>query len=265
MAVDAVSYRSRRRRDPERERAEKAKKEKLLLGLCVVVLLALVALEGPKTLKKLHGSSTTAGTTTVSAPTAATAAPSPTGAAASTAVLSRFPAKDPFVQQLGQHAAPAPAPPLAAGPTVRLSHFVAKDPFTQQIATSAPSTGAGAPPTSAGRATAAPSHTSGASATKSGSGTRGSTGSTGAGDYIVVLASIPLSDGRGQAVQAEAAARARGIANVAIVNSSSYPTLRTGFYAVYSGPYKTLNALDAALHRIRSTGYLSAYTRRLAR
>src|SRR5262249_51483728 len=102
----------------------------------------------------------------------------------------------------------------------------------------------------------------------------GSSGNTGdkstppaagaAGKYIVVLASIPVASGHGAASQAAGAARSHGVGSVKIVDSSKYPTLRTGFFAVYSGPYPTLKELQPALETIRGQGYPSAYTRQLA-
>jgi hypothetical protein len=273
MAVDAVRYRSRRRRDPERERAEKAKKEKILLGVCGVVLLALLAFEGPKTLNKLHHSAPPA-TTTVEASGGATGTTTTPAkvTAASTAALSRMPAKDPFAQQLstsGGAAAPASTP--ASGPSVRASHFVAKDPFAQQLMAQTPVAPA-VPPGAAGSPATSTPTTPSTPATPAKPSTPSKPGHTAtappvslSGNYIVILASIPVHDGRDAAVRTQSAARSHGIGNVGIVNSSSYPTLRRGFYAVYSGPYKTLNQLQAAVEHARGAGYTSAYTRRLAR
>jgi hypothetical protein len=79
-----------------------------------------------------------------------------------------------------------------------------------------------------------------------------------------MVASIPISDGRDVARATAATARSQGVPSVKIVDSSRYPTLRTGFYAVYSGPYPTLADLLPALEQVRGKGYPSAYTRRLA-
>ncbi|MGH3025792.1 MAG: hypothetical protein ACRDLR_05055, partial [Gaiellaceae bacterium] len=68
-----------------------------------------------------------------------------------------------------------------------------------------------------------------------------------------------------QADQAAAAARRAGVTGVKIVDSTSYGTLRSGFYAVFSGPYKTLAELRSELAAARARGYISAYTRRLGR
>jgi len=251
MAVDAVRYGSRKKRDRQRA-AAKAKKEKILLVVCLVVLLALVGIMGPKTLKQLHGSSTHA--PAASQTSAASTAPAAAGGATasggasigtSLAAISRFRAKDPFVQQLADGSgAGNPVASAVPGPAVRMAHFVAKDPFVQQLTLT---------PVATTPTTGQDTGTKGAAPAKAGSG-----------QYIVVLASVPLADGRGSASHAAAAARAKGVPKVSIVDSSKYPTLRTGFYAVYSGPYATLDALRPALEAVRGHGYPSAYTRRLA-
>jgi hypothetical protein len=247
MAADVVSYRSRKNRggtDP----AAKARRDKIVLAVLGVVLLALLAFEGPKMLKRSHGSSSAS---TAAADASATVSTSAGSAAAAPAqhpvdlkALTRFRSKDPFIAQLGAAAAPVSGPVTVSGPPVRATHFVAKDPFVAQLSLSNPAP-AGSPG-STPPATQEP-------------GQEG-----GNGHYIVILASIPLSYGHGAAAQAAAAARKQGVAKVKIVDSSSYPTLRTGFYAVYSGPYATLGELQPVLEQIRGQGFASAYTRRLA-
>jgi hypothetical protein len=257
MTAEVVGYRSRKRKD-EAKRAAKAKKEKILLAVCGVVLLGLVAVEGPKTLKKLHGSSGAAPAAVAPSPSAAQATGSPTaGATAKAADLQatkHLASKDPFVAQLGAQAAAAQEASPVTGPAVRASHFVKKDPFVQQVTFAAPTTSSAAPapdtPTgTAGSTTGKPANAKAASKS---------------GNYIVMVASIPISDGRAVARAAAATARSHGVARVKIVDSSDYPTLRTGFYAVYSGPYPTLGELLPALEQVRGKGYASAYTRRLA-
>jgi hypothetical protein len=211
MAVDTIGYRRGRGGDAER-RAAKEKREKIVLAVCGVILLALLALEGPKILKRVHGTQAApapAATATTASPSSAQ--PAAAHAAATSAALKRLAPKDPFVQQLSASSSTAATPGSSTGP-------VASD-----------------------------------------SGASGKSG-----NYIVVLASIPLSYGRHAAAQAASAARRLGIANGSIVDSSGHPTLRTGFYAVYAGPYPSLGELQPVLEQIRGQGYPSAYTRRLA-
>ena len=256
MAVDAVRYRRSRKRDAA-NRAQKEKRQKIFLGVAGLLLVALLAFEGPKTLKKLHGTSAAAPApapvTTATGATPAASSPVTQEAKARLAAVQRMSKKDPFAVQLATPAASAPVAPTATPPAVRESHFVVKDPFVQQV--------------SASSVTTAPATTPGDSG-KTGSGTTGGSGTApavdAAGKYIVVLASIPVGSGHGAASQAASAARTHGVSSVSIVDSSKYPTLRTGFFAVYSGPYKTLKELLPALEAIRGQGYPSAYTRQLA-
>jgi len=255
MSVEVAGYRSRKR-NTEAKRAAKAKKEKILLAVCGVVFLGLLVLQGPKVLKKLHGSTSTA----PSALAPSTSATPGTGADASASTAKpgdlqatkRFRSKDPFLAQLGTGAAPAPVLPTAAAPPVRASHFVKKDLFIQQVSFADAATAPSSSPTP----TALPGKQDGAKPVDDNSAS--------GGNYIVMVASIPISEGRNAASAAAAAARSHGIPSVKIVESSRYPTLRTGFYAVYSGPYPTLGELLPALERVRGDGYASAYTRRLA-
>jgi hypothetical protein len=203
-------------------------------------------------LKKLHGSSAAApSTATPSTPGAGPAAAGPTAKAGDPQATKRFAAKDPFLAQLDTGAAAAPVFPAAAAPHVRVSHFAKKDPFVQQVTFADP---AASRPTPVPTTPNAKPHAGKPLGGKAASGD----------NYIVMVASIPISQGRSAARAAAAAARSHGVPSVKFVESSRYPTLRTGFYAVYSGPYPTLDKLLPALELVRGDGYASAYTRRLA-
>ncbi len=261
MAVEVVGYRKRKRKD-EAKRAAKAKKEKILLAVCGVLLLGILAFEGPKTLKKLHGGSAAPVPATVApsssaAPDAGSPAAGSTAKADSLAATKHLASKDPFVAQLGTEAAASSQVTPVAGPAVRESHFVQKDPFIQQLTFAAPPTASSTTPAPTPGSSPPPT---GKPASGKPAGGKAASG----GNYIVMVASIPISDGRGAAGAEAAKARSQGIASVKIVDSSRYPTLRTGFYAVYSGPYPTLAELQPALEQVRGKGYPSAYTRRLA-
>lgn len=263
MTADVIGTRRSRKRKGEAKRAAKAKKEKILLAVCGVILLAVLALMGPKMLKQLHGSSASAPSTV--APSASSAPATGAQAAIAAKQVDAFRAtkhlasKDPFVVQLGTEVAAAEGPTPAAPPAVRESKFVKKDPFVQQL------TVADAPtPSSATPTTSTPTTPTGTAGPATGKDPTGAAASGSGGNYIVMVASIPISDGRATARAAAATARSQGVASVKIVDSSGYPTLRTGFYAVYSGPYPTLAELQPALEQVRGKGYPSAYTRRLA-
>jgi hypothetical protein len=237
MATDAVRHRGLSRK--EAALAAKAVRQKVILAVFAIILLVLLAIQGPKTLNKLRGTTPqSAAVPTVA--TRATSAPSAEPAAKSLKAVAHFPEKDPFVPQLGTQTGSAPAAPAtpAPPPAVRTSQFVAKDPFVQQLnAAAAPAVATGSPQTAQSSEHA---------------------------PYIVLIASVPIAEGRGAALQAAAAARLRGVPSVRVVDSSEYPTLRSGFYAVYSGPHATLSLALSALELVRGHGYPSAYTRRLA-
>jgi hypothetical protein len=244
MATDAIRAQTRSK---AAGRAAKERRQKIALIVGLVILGGLVAFEGPKTLKSLQGSDSNSSARTA-APSAGTVPGAPTTSAPAAprtvdlSSLRGYAVKNPFKPQLGTSTGAAASALRAVAPAVRSTHFVAKDPFVPQLS----ATTAVAPASTPGTApTAAPAATR--------------------GGYIVMLASIYTGRGRAKAAKAAAKARARHVPNVRIALSSDYPTLRTGFYAVYSGPYTTLGRALAMLQTIRGHGYVSAYTRRLAR
>jgi hypothetical protein len=258
MAIDALRQRSSAK--AASQAAAKQRREKIALGAGILIFVLLLALEGPKTLSHLHGSS--ASSPPLPAPTTAqpkpVAAPRPVDLGA----VRRYSEKDPFVPQVGSPATSVTGagPTSASGPAVRASHFVSKDPFVPQvgvITTSAPAVVAKptAPPVVAKPVTP-PAVKPAAPATPAVSSAQG---------LVVIVASIPLARGKKAADQAAAAATARGVPDVHVVVSSDYPTLRAGYYAVYSGTYATSTKIRQALQQVRSLGYPRAYTRRLAR
>jgi SPOR domain len=233
MATDVIRY---RRANEATARAAKEKRQKIILVIGVVLLIGLLALELPKTLKKLHHTAAAIAPVPV-ATNPAVAAPVVQPRPVSLAPLRRFASKDPFVPQIGATTGATQGPLATDAPAVRTSHFIEKDPFVQQLSV----TGAATTP-----------------ATKGGQPTPAAAGN---GNYIVIVASVPIGSGHGAAMKAAAAARAHGVASVQVVDSSNYPTLRSGYYAVYSGPYSTLALAQKALASIRGQGYISAYTR----
>jgi SPOR domain len=257
MASEAV----RRRTKAERARSvARARREKVMLGVGVLVLAVLLAVEGPKTLKRVQGGSSspapaTATTTTAPQQTATTSS------AADLKTIAKLPAKDPFVPQLGTNGTPSPGPTLATPPRVRTAHFVAKDLFRQQLGVTASASAASAPALatppkvspvkSAAKSTSAPKVVKVVPLTSVGNGT------------VVIVASVAVSQGQAAADKAAAQARSRGVTNVHVALSSASSTQRTGYFAVYTGPYSTSAAASKALGSVGKAGYTSAYTRHL--
>src|SRR5437588_7082825 len=196
MATDAVRYQRGAREASAR--AQKERREKIALVVGCTLLLAIGAFEGPKTLKRLHGSSaSSAPAPAISPGSPATAVPVAPPKPVSLKPLARFAAKDPFVPQVDS-APSKPTPVLANNPpAVRASHWAQKDPFVQQLSIDS------AGPVSGG---------------SSSSGSK-SAPVAGSGAYIVVVASVPFAAGGADAKHEAAAARAHGLPSVKAVNA----------------------------------------------
>jgi len=194
-----------------------------------VVLVGLLAYEGPQTLKRLHGSSSTP----AAAPSAPPAAHTPRqhlkqlrggGAGA-----------DPFAARSLPNGDPAVA--AASGP----------DPFTGPQ----PAPVAASPPAPAPQALpdqlviGRPGH-----------------GRVATHGWIVILASIPEGSGRNAAARFAQAARPN-VGSLSILNSSRRRPLRGGYWVVYTGPYASLGAVSQRAGDVHAAGYRTAYIREL--
>ena len=83
--------------------------------------------------------------------------------------------------------------------------------------------------------------------------------------YTVVLASIPTSNSRVQAVRFARTARARGVGSVGVLRSSARNRLRAGYWVVYSGMYRNASGAQRAAAQVHARGYRTAYLRQLVR
>jgi hypothetical protein len=246
MAVATVG-----RRKKQREAADAAARQRrsrmMLIGLSVILLIVAV-IEVPKTLSKVHSSSTAAESTAVSS--AASAARSEAASAAAVraklALIDRqFPAKDPFVVQLGQSSATvAKLQPFATAPSVKASHFVSKDPFKAQVGLAAGEAVAAVPAVATGPSVT-PAKSSGVTTKAPTSG------------YIVVLRSL---DSKGEGLSELRRAHANGFPSAELLFSSKYTTLRRGYWVVYVR-YQTAQGANSGTQRAHGQGYPSAYRR----
>jgi hypothetical protein len=279
MATTAL----RRRKAQAAARATRARREKTLLVGGVVILAALLAFEGPKTLRSLRGtSSPPAATPAPASTTPASTATVPGSQSTGQSMVSRFSAKDPFVAQLGVNGTPPPAPTRAAPPRVRDSHFVAKDPFKQQLAVRVPTVPGPTPavppkvlpprPVTKNKAADTSKKAASAPAAKAKPASKPQTPGQSAprltasvSGIVVIIQSVPVSQGIVAAKRAAVAARTQGVPKTNLLFSSRYRALRSGFYAVYSGPYSTSAKALNALKLARASGYASAYVRRIGR
>lgn len=79
--------------------------------------------------------------------------------------------------------------------------------------------------------------------------------------FTVVLKSVPTSQGRGEADAAAQTARANGLPQVGVLNSSDFSSLTPGYYVAFSGVYDTEAQAVAALPNVRAKGFPTAYIR----
>lgn len=137
--------------------ATKARRQKQILAVLGVVLVALVAIQGPKTLKMLSGKSTSSSTGT----TTTTTSPAATPTTASQPAASIAPATA-GAGAIAIPGAPAPAPEVADASPPRLKSqvfsfelFDSKNPFVQQVSAqttppvTVPAAGTSTPPPAA--------------------------------------------------------------------------------------------------------------------
>jgi hypothetical protein len=80
--------------------------------------------------------------------------------------------------------------------------------------------------------------------------------------WIVILASIPVGNGRSEAARFARAARGN-VGPLSILNSSQRRPLRGGYWVVYAGPYPTLHVVGRHAGDIHASGYRTAYIREL--
>jgi hypothetical protein len=129
----------------------KEKKQKIILGVAGVLLLGLVAIQGPKFMKLVKGSSPAAtATTTASSTTSSTTAVVSTSAHSSLAAssdklssLRLFRAKDPFAPLVSDTAAAAPAPASTPAPAPAPTPAPAPAPTPAPVVTLSPATASG--------------------------------------------------------------------------------------------------------------------------
>ena len=80
--------------------------------------------------------------------------------------------------------------------------------------------------------------------------------------FAVIMASKDSATFTREDAQATAdEATAAGVQMVGILDSSSFPSLNPGYWAVYSGPFSTLGEAKIAADEIRILGYPEAYAR----
>lgn len=82
--------------------------------------------------------------------------------------------------------------------------------------------------------------------------------------FTVVIKSVPTSQGRAEADAAAQTARANGLPQVGVLNSSDFSSLTPGYYVAFSGIYDTEAQAVAALPNVRTKGFPTAYVREVS-
>lgn len=206
-----------------------------------VVLLALLAIQGPRTLKLLRGPSAPA-TEQAVAEADTQSAPPPSNAVVLAASrrpvgsIDRFPLKDPFVPRPGATPPPRPSARPASSPGASLLSGSGRS--YAESGTLATSSGPSILST-AGSPVEPPRNEK-----------KGANGS--ALRYTVILGSIRLSAGRRAAESQARRFRRAGLPGVGVLVSARYRSLRAGYYVVYSGSYATAADAKQAAARVRS-------------
>jgi hypothetical protein len=233
--MSSVGYAQARR---TREWAAKERRKKLLLVAGAVLLLVVLAIQVPRTLKMLKSdSSATAPSGGITA--TPSKAPSDKASGRTPRFLRAAKADDPFASR---RITDAESRPGAVGASSGLD-----DPFQPNSAA----------PTSPAHRVALPIPrrivvgTPGRRAPRVG--------------WTVVLASIPTSHSRAQAVRFARSARAHGVGDARVLRSSTRNRLRPGYWVVYSGVYRHLSGVERAAARVHARGYRTAYIRQLVR
>ena len=83
---------------------------------------------------------------------------------------------------------------------------------------------------------------------------------SGKSGYTVILESLGSKSAADSKAQQ---AKADGLPEVGVLNSSNYSSLNPGFYVVFSGVYDTLSEANSALPAAKSAGWSAAYVRQI--
>jgi len=232
--MSSIGYAQARR---TRERVAKERRKKLLLVAGIGLLLAVLAFQVPRTLNMLKSDSSA---TTPSGGITSTPSKTPAGKASPRSLrFLRAKADDPFASR---RIADGESRPGAVGASSGVH-----DPFQPNSAAHTTPPHRAALPMPRRIIVGTP----GRRAPRVG--------------WTVVLASIPTSHSRAQAVRFARSARAHGVRGAAVLKSSTRNRLRPGYWVVYSGVYRNLAGVNRAAGHVHARGYRTAYIRQLVR
>ena len=122
------------------------------------------------------------------------------------------------------------------------------------------------PPSTAAATTAPPPTTTAAPTTTTAPPAAPAIGSwpSGRSGYTVVLQSLPASEGRDAALAQAHHALAAGLADVGVLLSSDFSSLRAGYWVIYAGEFSSSGAAQSAASSDRGHGFSGAYPARIA-
>jgi hypothetical protein len=83
--------------------------------------------------------------------------------------------------------------------------------------------------------------------------------------WTIVLESVPTSAGRAFAVIRAKRAKAAGLPQVGVLDSSSYASFHPGYYVVFSGIYGSQAQASSSVSTARSRGFRDAYAKQVTR
>jgi hypothetical protein len=83
--------------------------------------------------------------------------------------------------------------------------------------------------------------------------------------FTVVLESVPTSTGRAFAVDRAKKARAAGLGQVGVLDSSNYSSFHPGYYVVFTGIYGSSADAAGAVSAAHAKGFQDAYQKQVTR
>jgi hypothetical protein len=83
--------------------------------------------------------------------------------------------------------------------------------------------------------------------------------------YTIILESIPVAQGRSNAVARARQAKRNGLSDVGVLLSSQYSSLHAGYWAIFSGIYANQADASAGVSKAHASGFPDAYQTRVTR
>jgi hypothetical protein len=88
---------------------------------------------------------------------------------------------------------------------------------------------------------------------------------SGKSGYTIILESLPVAQGRPNAVARARLAKRNGLKDVGVLLSSQYSSLHAGYYAIFQGIFQSQSQASAGVSTARAKGFPDAYQTRITR